>query len=207
MYRFKIISISILTGIALVIFSQAAFSAKCGDPSPSVKEGVDPRTSIAPVELTHEDINKIQIIFESIAGKWIGTAEVSECIAKQGKDVMRQETNSVELVVEPEDKESITMEFELRSPEKGIRKNLIEKLYIDQNYLMFNDGPFNFKASVLYSRDNFLTYLRKTKLPGKGNIPVEFVRTVAAYSKDSLMIEDISYVNGRLSSYAVYKLK
>lgn len=197
----------ILASITFIFFSKPAYSINCGAESPSVKKGIDPRTSIEPVLLTQNEAGRFIKLFDSFEGKWKGSAQISECIAKDGKDAVRQESSLVELSVESTSQDSIEMEFEIRSPSRGTRKVIIEKLYIDQDYLMFNDGPFNFKASVLYSRDNFITYLRKTKLPGKGNIPIEFVRTLAIYGPGSLKIEDLVYVNGMLSSTTLYELK
>ena len=196
-----------LANLAAIVTSPATYASKCGDASPSVKRGIDPRTSIKPLKLAQDEANRIFKMFNSLKGKWKGSARVSECIAKEGKDIIRTDNNLVELSVELDSQNSIEMEFEIRSPSKGTRKNIIEKLYIDQDFLMFNDGPFNFSASVLYLRENFVSYLRRTKLPGKGNIPIEFIRTVALYSRDSLTIEDVIYVNGMLSSTTLFELK
>lgn len=199
--------LSFLAGIAAIVTSPISYASKCGDTSPSVKRGIDPRTSIKPLNLKNDETKKINNIFNTLKGKWKGTAQISECIAKEGKDIMRTDNNLVELTVGLENQNSIEMEFEIRSPSKGTRKNIIEKLYIDQDFLMFNDGPFNFSASVLYLRENFVSYLRRTKLPGKGNIPIEFVRTLALYSRDTLTIEDIVYINGMLSSITLFEFK
>ena len=199
--------LSFLASIAAIVTSPVSYASKCGDASPSVKREIDPRTSIKPLKLNNDEANRINNIFISLRGKWKGSARISECIAKEGKDIVRTDNNLVELTVDLENRNSIEMEFEIRSPSKGTRKNIIEKLYIDQGFLMFNDGPFNFSASVLYLKENFVSYLRRTKLPGKGNIPIEFVRTLALYSRDSLTIEDIVYINGMLSSITLFEFK
>lgn len=190
------------------VFSPAVYSASCSDQSPSVKRGLGPRGVIEPEKLTKDEIKKILGIFESIKGDWKGDGHQADCVKGDGKDlVKRTEKISVELSVRSDSKNEIDFEFDLYLPEKKVRRNITDGFFIDENYLMFKDGPFEFKVTVLYLKGNYITLLRKTRLPSKGRLPVSRVTTIAVYGKNSIVIEDVNYLNGLFATEKVYQLK
>ena len=104
-------------------------------------------------------------------------------------------------------RDSIEIEFDLHSSRNRSNAQFKDRLFLDNEYLMYEGKLSGFKATVLYVKYNFITYLRKYRTGAKGNIPFEYVRTIAIYGKDSLMIEDFKYVNGKLAFMRVYELK
>ena len=200
-----VISVNLIAFL-LIVFSQIVYGANCGDPSPSVKKGIDPVASIEPRELkANEKITVIEI-FKLLEGEWQGEAHGIECIGKSG---IEEQTNDylAKVSVNLKKRDSIEIEFVLHSSRNRSNAQFKDRLFLDNQYLMYEGKLSGFKATVLYVKDNFITYLRKLRTGAKGNIPFEYVRTIAIYGKDSLMIEDLKYVNGTLKSMRVYELK
>jgi len=145
-------------------------------------------------------------MFKTLNRDWKGSATLTQCISKGGREIERIEEYDVTLVVE-QDNEAIVFNFDMHSAVlKKSRRNQI-KLYLEKNFLNFNDGPFNYAANVMYARNNFIAFMRKSRVQGKGNIPLEFVSTLAIYPEGKFMFEELGYTNGVLSSKTTYQLK
>ena len=197
-----------LTALICLVLSQITYAANCGDASPSVNKGIDPRISIEPRELNTEEIENILGIFKKLEGDWQGEATLIECVGPGGSNAKKRKIEYlVKITVDLKKRDSIELEFELYSSRSRVNKKFLDRLFIDNAYLKHEGKVSGFNATLLIVKDNFFTYLRKTRRRGKGNIPVEYVRTIAIYAKDSVMIEDDWYANGELTSTTLYQLR
>jgi len=195
--------------IFLLLFAtQSAYSAQCGEASPNIRNGLEARTSIEPDALKVDEKKQVIGLLNAIKGDWKGQAHIMECVARGNNPIEeKNETSSAQLTISMADTDMAEFKLELYSAEKRIHKAITEAIFIEDNFLKYKDGPFNFKASLLYIKDNFITFSKTTRLTGPGKIPIEQVKSIALYSKHSLMIEDIIYVNGMLASTIIYELK
>lgn len=197
-----------LTALICLVLSQIAYAANCGDDSPSLNKGIDPRVSIEPRELKAEEKEIILNMFQKLEGEWRGDATVIECIGTSGSDSEKRKIEYlVKISVDLKKRGSIELDFELYSSKNRFNREFLDRLFIDNNYLKHEGKVSGYKASLLYVKNNFLTYLRRTRMRGKGNIPIEYVRTIAIYAKDSIVIEDVWYTNGKLTSTTFYQLR
>lgn len=206
MNKYAYIVCVILIAQFSMLISPTVYSASCGDPSPSVKNGIDPIISIKSEKLKENEIQQVITLFKLLDGEWEGEAHGVECTGKSGVEERKNEYE-VKLAVNLKRRDSIELEFDLELPKKRSTSEFKDRLFLDNGYLMYEGKISGFKAAVLYIKGNFITYLRKLRTGSKGNIPFEYVRTIALYGKDKLMIEDLKYVNGKLAAIQTYELR
>jgi hypothetical protein len=202
---------SILAGLAVCSFlmcgSSAAFAGRCLSSSPTIEEGKNPYAPITVRELTANEQEILERMFKSLSGAWSGGAESFFCRSAENPEDVETDAETARGRIQVDYEGNLAMTLNFHSPGKRTTRQGRLNLFRSSGMLRFDHDKDPGNVEVIEISDAGLAFLyRRVINTGLGSSRREFFLALAC-GDGTVTIEQKLYIQGRLSSGEVWRLK
>jgi hypothetical protein len=180
---------------------------ECLSPSYTVRQGKNYLDDVTPRELLSGEYEGLKQLFQWMDGDWVGDGHTVRCAGPE--DGIREETESYTVTSRGKNRShgQFTLESHMNHPEGRTKADHAHDLYLNEKRLATSDLSVS-DIEIVYASAAKLTFVKKARIKGAGLFTAhEWVVSLRKISDTSLEVEEVFYVNGRLTSMSVWRLE
>ena len=180
---------------------------ECLSPSYSVRQGKNYLEDVTPRELLSGEYESLKQLFMWMDGDWVGDGHTVKCAGPE--DRIRKETESYTVTSRGKNRSQgqFTLESHINNQERRTRTDQTYDLYLNEHRLASSDLSVS-DIEVVNAAATELIFVKKARIKGAGLFTAhEWVVSLRKVSDTSLEVQDVFYVNGRLTSMSSWRLE
>ena len=180
---------------------------ECLSPSYTVRQGRNYLDDVTPRELLSGEYESLKQLFQWMDGDWVGDGHTVKCAGPE--DRIRKETESYTVTSRGKNRSQgqFTLESHINNQEGRTRTDQTYDLYLNEHRLASSDLSVS-DIEIVNAAATELIFVKKARIKGAGLFTAhEWVVSLRKVSDTSLEVQDVFYVNGRLTSMSIWRLE
>jgi hypothetical protein len=180
---------------------------ECLSPSYTVRQGRNYLDDVTPRELLSGEYESLRQLFQWMDGDWVGDGHTVRCAGPEDRISKETESYTVTSRGQNRSQGQFTLESHIDSREGRTRTDQTHDLYLNEHRLASSDLSVS-DIEIVNASATELIFVKKARIKGAGLFTAhEWVVSLRRVSDTSLEVQDVFYVNGRLTSMSSWRLE